>query len=197
MARGRKHPRRHARDAARARVRPGISTAELDTIAEDFIRSHDGAIPAFKGLYGFPGSICASVNQRDRARHSVEEARAEGRRHHLARRRRAATRATSRDSAATVPVGDGRRADAQKLLDVTRAVARGGDRRGAARATTSATSARRCRRSSRRRASASCAISSATASASSSTRSRRCRTTASRSAARSSCPGSRSRSSRW
>src|SRR5947209_4605636 len=46
----------------RATVRPGISTGELDDVAEAFIRSHDGAVPAFKGLYGFPGSICASVN---------------------------------------------------------------------------------------------------------------------------------------
>ncbi|HVX40387.1 MAG TPA: type I methionyl aminopeptidase [Gemmatimonadaceae bacterium] len=46
----------------RAAVRPGISTGELDAIAEEFIRSHDGATPAFKGLYGFPGSICSSVN---------------------------------------------------------------------------------------------------------------------------------------
>jgi len=46
----------------RAAVRPGISTGELDRIGEEFIRSHDGAVPAFKGLYGFPGSICASVN---------------------------------------------------------------------------------------------------------------------------------------
>jgi methionyl aminopeptidase len=43
-------------------VRPGMSTAELDGIAESFIRGHDGATPAFKGLYGFPGSICASIN---------------------------------------------------------------------------------------------------------------------------------------
>jgi methionyl aminopeptidase len=43
-------------------VRPGISTGELDRIADDFIRSHEGAIPAFKGLYGFTGSICASIN---------------------------------------------------------------------------------------------------------------------------------------
>jgi len=48
--------------ALRAAVRPGISTGELDEIAETFIRSHEGAVPAFKGLYGFPGSICASVN---------------------------------------------------------------------------------------------------------------------------------------
>jgi methionyl aminopeptidase len=46
----------------RGAVKPGISTGELDQIAEDFIRSHPGATPAFKGLYGFPGSICSSVN---------------------------------------------------------------------------------------------------------------------------------------
>jgi methionyl aminopeptidase len=49
-------------ETLRAAVRPGISTGELDTLAEDFIRSHEGATPAFKGLYGFPGSICSSVN---------------------------------------------------------------------------------------------------------------------------------------
>jgi methionyl aminopeptidase len=47
----------------RESVRPGISTGELDRIGEEFIRSHEGAVPAFKGLYGFTGSICASVNQ--------------------------------------------------------------------------------------------------------------------------------------
>lgn len=47
----------------RAAVKPGMSTGDLDALAEEFIRSHDGATPAFKGLYGFPGSICASVNQ--------------------------------------------------------------------------------------------------------------------------------------
>jgi methionyl aminopeptidase len=46
----------------RAAVRPGVTTAELDQIAETFIRSHEGATPAFKGLYGFPGSVCASIN---------------------------------------------------------------------------------------------------------------------------------------
>lgn len=49
-------------EVLRGAVRPGISTGELDQIAEEFIRSHDGATPAFKGLYGFPGSICASIN---------------------------------------------------------------------------------------------------------------------------------------
>ena len=46
----------------RAAVRPGVTTAELDEMAETFIRSHEGATPAFKGLYGFPGSVCASIN---------------------------------------------------------------------------------------------------------------------------------------
>ena len=46
----------------REKVRPGMTTADLDRMAEDFIRSHDGATPAFKGLYGFPGSICTSIN---------------------------------------------------------------------------------------------------------------------------------------
>ena len=46
----------------RQAVRPGISTADLDQIADGFIRGHEGAVPAFKGLYGFPGSICASIN---------------------------------------------------------------------------------------------------------------------------------------
>lgn len=41
---------------------PGVTTKELDTIAESFIRKHD-AIPSFKGYNGFRGSICASVNQ--------------------------------------------------------------------------------------------------------------------------------------
>jgi methionyl aminopeptidase len=47
----------------REAVRPGITTLELDAVAEEFIRSHPGASPAFKGLYGFTGSICASINQ--------------------------------------------------------------------------------------------------------------------------------------
>lgn len=47
----------------RRQIRPGISTADLDRIAEEFIRSHEGATPSFKGLYGFPASICASINE--------------------------------------------------------------------------------------------------------------------------------------
>lgn len=43
-------------------VEPGISTGDLDRIAESFIRDHAGAEPAFKGLYGFPATLCTSVN---------------------------------------------------------------------------------------------------------------------------------------
>lgn len=43
-------------------VRPGITTAELDAIAEEAIRS-EGGIPAFLGYGGFPSSICASINE--------------------------------------------------------------------------------------------------------------------------------------
>ena len=45
----------------REAVAPGISTGELDRIAEDSIRS-EGAVPSFKGYRGFTGTICASVN---------------------------------------------------------------------------------------------------------------------------------------
>lgn len=44
-----------------AKVRPGVTTAELDEAAEKYIRSQ-GATPTFKGYRGFPGSICASPN---------------------------------------------------------------------------------------------------------------------------------------
>jgi len=43
-------------------IAPGITTIELDAIAENFIRQHD-AIPSFKGYNGFRGSVCASVNE--------------------------------------------------------------------------------------------------------------------------------------
>src|SRR5262245_23618713 len=44
-------------------VRPGITTEELDHAAEQFIRAHPGAKPSFKGLYGFPKSLCISINE--------------------------------------------------------------------------------------------------------------------------------------
>jgi methionyl aminopeptidase len=47
----------------RREVKPGMSTWQLDEMAEAFIRSHPGATPSFKGLYGFPGSVCVSINE--------------------------------------------------------------------------------------------------------------------------------------
>ncbi|NIL57766.1 type I methionyl aminopeptidase [Salinispora arenicola] len=46
----------------REAVAPGVSTAELDAIAESTIRAA-GATPSFKGYHGFPASICSSVNE--------------------------------------------------------------------------------------------------------------------------------------
>lgn len=44
------------------RAVPGVSTGKLDELAEGYIRDHSGAKPAFKGLYGFPATLCTSVN---------------------------------------------------------------------------------------------------------------------------------------
>ena len=43
-------------------IKPGTKTRELDRIAEEYIRDHDGK-PSFKGFNGFPGSLCISVNE--------------------------------------------------------------------------------------------------------------------------------------
>ena len=48
-------------DLLESHVQPGVTTRELDRIAERFIRSQ-GAVPTFKGYRGFPASICASPN---------------------------------------------------------------------------------------------------------------------------------------
>src|SRR5262245_32208598 len=43
-------------------VRPGVSTLELDRLAEEAIREA-GAVPSFKGYHGFPASLCTSLNE--------------------------------------------------------------------------------------------------------------------------------------
>ncbi|MBA2464748.1 MAG: type I methionyl aminopeptidase [Nocardioidaceae bacterium] len=48
-------------ELVRTSIRPGMSTADLDSLAEDHIRSR-GAVPSFLGYHGFPGSLCVSVN---------------------------------------------------------------------------------------------------------------------------------------
>jgi methionyl aminopeptidase len=44
-------------------LEPGMTTEDLDAAAERFIRSHEGATPSFKGLYGFPKTLCTSVDE--------------------------------------------------------------------------------------------------------------------------------------
>jgi methionyl aminopeptidase len=51
-----------ALEILRKEVRPGISTDELDQLAEDAIRSR-GAVPAFKGYRNYPKTLCASINE--------------------------------------------------------------------------------------------------------------------------------------
>jgi methionyl aminopeptidase len=48
--------------AVKSAVAPGVSTGELDAVAEDYIRAH-GAVPNFLGYHGFTGTICTSVNE--------------------------------------------------------------------------------------------------------------------------------------
>jgi methionyl aminopeptidase len=48
--------------AVAERVKPGVTTLQLDAVAEEFIRDH-GAEPGFKGYGGFPNSLCTSVNE--------------------------------------------------------------------------------------------------------------------------------------
>ena len=57
-----------------AAVRPGVTTAELDRLAETLVRD-GGAIPAFKGYRGFPATLCASIN--DEVVHGIPSAKRE------------------------------------------------------------------------------------------------------------------------
>jgi len=51
-----------ALELLRENTKVGMSLKELDAMAEDYIRSN-GALPSFKGLYGFPNAVCTSLNQ--------------------------------------------------------------------------------------------------------------------------------------
>jgi len=101
----------------RSKTAPGVSTWELDRIAEEFIRSHDGATPSFKGLYGFPATLCTSINAQ--VVHGIPAKKrvlSEG--DIVSVDVGACVGGLHGDSAITVPVGE-ISADAQRLLDTT------------------------------------------------------------------------------
>ncbi|HEV2291964.1 MAG TPA: type I methionyl aminopeptidase, partial [Gemmatimonadales bacterium] len=105
-------------------ARPGISTAELDDIAEAFIRGHPGATPSFKGLYGFPRTLCTSINEE--IVHGIPSKKrvlAEG--NILSVDVGVKLEGLHADAATTVPVGEVS-PDAVKLLEVTQECLRAG-----------------------------------------------------------------------
>jgi methionyl aminopeptidase len=100
-----------------AKARPGVTTGELDTAAEKFIRSQ-GAEPAFKGYRGFPGSICASPNSM--VVHGIPGPYALKRGDVLSVDVGVIKDGWVADAAITLPIGEVA-PEARKLLDVTRA----------------------------------------------------------------------------
>jgi methionyl aminopeptidase len=99
-------------------VRAGISTEQLDRIAEDFIRSHPGAKPSFKGLYDFPATLCTSIN--NEVVHGIPSARRVLREGDLLSVDVGVwLDGLHADSAATFPVGKVS-PEAERLLKVTR-----------------------------------------------------------------------------
>ena len=96
-------------------VKPGVSTLELDCIAEDYIKSQD-AIPGFKGLYGFPSTVCASVD--DEVVHGVPNDKKLEEGQILSLDVGAIYKGYYGDHARTFPVGS-ISASTKKLLDVT------------------------------------------------------------------------------
>ena len=99
-------------------VRPGISTEALDKLAEEFIRSHPGAKPSFKGLYDFPATLCTSIN--NEIVHGIPSpTRVLKAGDLLSVDVGAWLEGLHADSAATFPVGDVS-AEAARLLQVTR-----------------------------------------------------------------------------
>jgi methionyl aminopeptidase len=104
----------------KSNIKPGVTTLELDKIAEDYIRSND-AVPAFKGyrqgpLIPFPGSICASVD--DEVVHGIPGGRALKEGEIIAIDVGVLKNNFFGDAALSVPVGN-IDAEKKKLLDVT------------------------------------------------------------------------------
>lgn len=98
------------------RVRPGVTTAELDQFAEDFIR-RAGGVPAFLDYQGFPASICASVN--NEVVHGIPGLRRLENGDIISIDVGAFAHGYCGDSACTFPVGE-ISAEAERLLKVTR-----------------------------------------------------------------------------
>lgn len=96
-------------------VAPGVTTQDLDIIAEDYIRSK-GATPGFKGLYDFPATICASVN--DEIVHGIPGLRSLELGDIISIDCGAVVNGYNGDSAITVPVGEVSD-EAKNLLEVT------------------------------------------------------------------------------
>jgi len=107
---------RLALDGARALVRPGISTADIDAEVERIIRSH-GATPEFKGYHGYPASSCISVN--DQVVHGIPGARRLKEGDIVGIDVGARFKGYVGDNAATIPVGKVK-PEAQRLIDTTR-----------------------------------------------------------------------------
>lgn len=104
-------------DLLAGKIRPGVTTLELDRAAEKFIRSQ-GATPAFKGYKGFPGSICASPN--DMVVHGIPGKFKLQRGDIISVDIGVVKDGWVADAARTFPVGE-ISAEARKLLDVTEA----------------------------------------------------------------------------
>jgi methionyl aminopeptidase len=99
-----------------AAVRPGATTAKLDRLAEEAIRS-SGAEPSFKGYRGFPGSICASVNEQ--VVHGIPGSRVLREGDLLSLDVGAIWDGYHADSAVSLFVGEPPTAEAEKLVRVT------------------------------------------------------------------------------
>ena len=109
-------------DRVVAAVRPQVTTAELDAVAEAYIREH-GAMPSFKGYRGanaappFPGAICTSLNEE--VVHGIPSERRVSEGDLLKLDFGAIWEGFHGDAAVTVIVGDAPSADAEKLVRVT------------------------------------------------------------------------------
>ena len=96
-------------------IEPGITTQELDAIAERYIKSQ-GAVPSFKGYNGFPSSVCASVN--DELVHGFPGLRKLNKGDIISLDVGAQFQGYHGDSAWTYPVGEVQNEDVKQLLDI-------------------------------------------------------------------------------